>query len=502
MFPPMTIIVGDTPLTLQVLQSIARGGVRLELSAAGRERIARGRAVIDRIASSRMRAYGITVGVGSHKEFAISPEAVSRYNELLLTGHATIAPGPDATRDMVRGALALQLALFATGKSGVGLDLVERLLERFNRDDLPAAKLSSSVGACDIVAMSQLGLPLLGKRGVSPGGGGGAGGRYRGLEPKEALSLLCSNSLTLSAATLAHLEVRALLDTATAVAALSLEGFRGNPQSWSEPVDRARGQPGQSKVGATLRLLLQESRLWQAGESRLLQDPLSFRCVPQIHGAAEAAFDFAGGLLESELAAICDNPMIDLETGMLLHHGNMETTACALGFDTLRLALAKVIETSGQRIHKIQWPAFTQLPTGLAQEDGATGGVQFLNVGHIATACVGAVCQSANPALLNYRGQICDGVEDVGGNAPLAIDETRRAFEPAWNVLAIEAMCAAWAIRRRAIPTAALGRPLRALSEQIGAVLPIGAEGEEIFDLGAVVSLLRAAFAPPRSDRA
>lgn len=486
-----TIALGEAPLTLGDVTAIARGKAGVDLSIAGRAAIQKARAVVDRLVDDGIPAYGITTGVGSQKDFAVSREAIARYNNLMITAHATMAPGADASADVVRAALAIQLSLFAKGRSGVRLELAESLLARLQADDLPAARLGSSVGASDIVAMSQLAVPLLGKAGVAPGGTGPM--PLAGLAAKEAVSLLNSNSLMLAEAALALMEVRALLDAAALAGALSMEGFRGNLRAWSKEVDEARGQPGQVRVGTSLRAALGESRLWQAGEARFLQDPLSFRCIPQIHGAAEAAYDFAHAIFETELSSACDNPLIDAETSAFISHGNMETTACCLAMDMMRQALAKVIEASGQRIHKIQWPGFTGLPTSLAVEPGAIGGVQFLNFGHLAGANVGAVRQAAHPALLNYSGQLDDGVEDVAGNAPQSVAETVRALVPAWNVVTIEIACAVWAIHRRAVPMEALGKGVRPLAEKILPLLPIGREGEAIFDLGPVVAAVKAA---------
>jgi len=259
-------------------------------------------------------------------------------------------------------------------------------------------------------------------------------------------------------------------------------------------VDQARGQSGQGRIGAALRAALADSRLWHPGEARLLQDPLSFRCVPQVHGAAEAAYDFASGIFETELSSACDNPLIDTADGAFVSHGNMETTACAMAMDMLRQALAKVIEASGQRIHKIQWPSFTGLPTSLAAEPGAIGGVQFLNLGHLAGANVAAVRQAAYPAMLNYSGQLDDGVEDVAGNAPQSVAETVRAMVPAWNTVAIEAACAVWAIHRRSLSVHTLGNGVQSLVTQILPILPIGSEGVVIFDLTPIVDLLQGRF--------
>ena len=488
-------MLGETALTLADVQALAHGRRKLALSATGRLAIIEAREIVERRVESAVAAYGITTGVGSQKDFEVKRAAIARYNNLMITAHATLMPGQNAPDCVVRGAMAIQLALFAKGRSGIRIELVESLLARFQSDDLPVARLGASVGASDIVAMSQMAVPLLGKLGAGPGGAGPT--PIGSLAAKEAISLLSSNSLMLAQGALALAGVRALLDAATIASALSMEGFRGNLQAWSALVDEARGQPGQIRTGIALRAALTGSELWQPGAARLLQDPLSFRCVPQIHGAAESAYDFAYATFETELSAACDNPLVDRATGAIISHGNMETTVCAMALDTLRQALAKVVEASGQRIHKIQWPSFTGLPTSLAAEPGAIGGVQFLNFGHLAAASVGAVRQAAHPAMLNYSGQLDDGVEDVAGNAPQSVVETIRALTPAWNVLAIEAACAVWAIHRRCLPIDRLGRGVQQLASQILPILPIGDEGVAVFDLAPVVDLLQAGQAVP-----
>src|SRR5699024_5622653 len=145
-------------------------------------------------------------------------------------------------------------------------------------------------------------------------------------------------------------------------AALSLEGFRGNPNAWSERCDRLHPQTGQITAGQSLRELLADSALWQTDAPRLLQDPLSLRCVPQIHGACHAALDWATTIWETEINAVVDNPAVDLASGATFSHGNMETTLLTVTLDALRLALAKAVETAGERLHKVQWPAFSGLP--------------------------------------------------------------------------------------------------------------------------------------------
>ena len=490
MSPQPPLVIGSVPLTLDAVERVARHAAPVILDPSARARVAAARAVVDRLVEERVPAYGITTGVGSQKDYAVDPAAIAAYNPRLITAHATCAPGETAPADVVRGALLIQLALYATGRSGIRPITVDSLLARLNANDLPGAKLGSSVGASDIVAMSQLAVPLIGRAGIGPGGAGPQ--PLDGLFAKEALSLMNSNALTLSQGALALADARRLLDAATLVAALTLEGFRGNPGAWSDTVHQARGQAGQIATGARLLAALADSALWQPGTSRFLQDPLSFRCVPQINGAAAAALDWAEGIWTQELAAICDNPMIDLPTGRVISHGNMETTLLAVALDALRLSFAKMIEAAGERIHKLQWPAFSGLPTGLAAEGGAVGGVQFLNLGHIGAAALGAVLQRAHPATLGFRGQVDDGVEDVAGNAPVAVGETVQLLRAAWTVVTAEAVCAAWAIHRRGLDPARLGAGVQPLYAHLLPALPIGREGTAIFDLAAVAERLEA----------
>jgi histidine ammonia-lyase len=491
--PKPTVKLGER-LTITALEAIARGHAAPVLAPAVPARVAAGRAVVEQIVDSGVAAYGVTTGVGSQKDFVVDRPAIAAFNDRLITAHATIAPAPRASRIAVRAALAVQLQIMSSGHAGVRPVLIDALLARLRADDLPDAVLGSSSGMSDIVAMSQLSLGIIGRAGVGAGGGGSAS--LPGLAAKEALSLLNSNAFTLGLGSLALAEARRLFAVQTLVACLALEGFQGNAASWSAAVDQARGQAGQTAVGHALRSALAGSALLAAGSNRLLQDPLSFRCVPQIHGATESALGFAWEAWECELNAIPDNPLVlwgDGAAASFISHGNMDTTLLALTLDTLRLALAKLCDASSERVHKIQWAQFSGLPTGLALHEGADGGVQFLNLGHIAGGCLAAIRQAANPAVLNFRGQLGDGVEDVAGGAPVAVDQLEQMLAPAWNLVTVEAVCASWAIARRGIDDTALGARTGPLFAALHPLLPIGREGDEIFDLSAARDIVMSA---------
>jgi len=482
------VLDGET-LSLPTLERIAAGGIAVSLSPAAHARIQAGRAVVEDMVARKVPAYGITTGFGSQKDYALAEHELIEFNRRVIVGHSTFAPGEAASIEAVRTALAIQLNLYATGRSGVRPELVEVLLLRLNAGLVPSVVTGSSVGASDIVSLSQMALPLLGLNG--PGENSDGPIVPGGLAAKEAMSLMNSNTLTLAEAAVALIEARRLLTAFDKGAALSLEGLRGNPYAWGEAVDRAHPQAGQQTAGKHLRCLLAGSRLWTAGESRFLQDPLSFRCVPQIHGAAYATLTWAEGILETELNASVDNPTVDIAAGVTVSHGNMESTLLAVALDALRLALAKLCQASGERIHKLQWPGFSGLPTGLAATPGAIGGVQFLNLGHIAAAKVANVTHHAAPASILYHGQICDGVEDVGGLAPQAVHATRRLIEDAWVIATLETAIAAWAIDLRGLATDVLGEGLRETQDALRPMLPIGQEGMAPFDLRPMVAFLQ-----------
>ena len=245
---PMTVSVGTKPLTIDDVGAIAERRAIVTLSPDGREAVRKARAVVDRLVDEKIPAYGITTGVGSQKDFSVDPDAIARYNDLMITAHATLAPGRNASPQVVRAALAIQLSLFARGRSGVRLELVESLVARLTVDAPPAARPGMYAGPSDTVALSQMAVPLIGRAGAQPGGHGPA--PLEGLTAKEAVSLLNSNSLMLAEGVLAIREQRALLDAATLAGAMSMEGLRGNLRSWGEKVDQARGQPGQIRAGA------------------------------------------------------------------------------------------------------------------------------------------------------------------------------------------------------------------------------------------------------------
>ena len=473
------ILLDGSSLRIADLVEAALGNRPVTLDEAAWNRIRQGRALIETIVDQRIPAYGINTGVGSQKDFTVTPQKVTEFNRRLLTAHATRIPGPTLRPEEVRAAMIIQINLFASGACGVRPDLVELFLKRLAAGQIPTVDASGSVGASDLVPLAQLALGIL--------------DNSFPLAAKEALSLMNSNAISLARGALQLYELRRLLAAFDVSAAIALEGIRGNLNSISQAVNQVHARQGQSAVAARLRALLAQSRLWEAGQARFLQDPLSFRCISQVHGVGYSTLQWAWDIWETELNAVTDNPIVDLTSYQAISHGNMDSTAITLTVDTLGQILAKISDLSGERIHKLHWPIFSGLPTGLSDNTGeAIGGVQFLNLGHIASSLIASQKLWASPHLLHGPSQLSDGVEDTASFGLHAVSDLERAIDGGWKIVAVEMIIGTWAIHRRRIPIEKLGTGIRPVVKAVLPLLPIGREGKQApFDIGAIVKLLK-----------
>jgi histidine ammonia-lyase len=479
---PGPLILDGESLDPGLLVQAARSIRPVELSDAAWRRISISRNIVNGIVESGQAAYGVTTGVGSQKDFKVSSEAITRYNQRLITAHATRVPGPTLKPETVRAALIYMVNAFGCGFSGVSEALVRLLLNKIKSDEMPEIDASGSVGASDLVPLAQIAHWLLSSDEARSSSLPGA---------KEAISLINSNAISLSIGAEQLVETEQLLATFDLTAAVSIEGFRGNPWAVSEQANASHRRKGQAKSAMAIRDSLAKSELWQAGKPRFLQDPLSFRCASQVHGTAWEAYSRALDIWTVELNSVHDNPIIDVDAQTAISHGNMDSTGITLAIDSLRQALAKICDLSGERLHKQQWPAFSGLPTGLSEEDSAVGGVQFLNLGHIAASLIASTKIWASPHLLISVGQVADGVEDTAGYALHSVHDLNRLVDAAWKIVTVEMIISVWAILRRRLDIQSLGERVQLVVERLQPMLPIQVEGEEIFRLGPIVDLVR-----------
>ncbi len=477
------IVLDGVSLTCAQLVEAAHQKSKVAITESGRNRVIQGRKVVQSVAASGEPGYGITTGVGSQKDFAIAADNVQDYNRRLARAHSTHVGGAVLPKSRVRAALIILVNEFSLGLSGVSEPLVQLITDQINGAAMPEVSSYGTVGAADLIPMSQIAnwlqdMPKAQEFGI-PG-------------PKETLSLINTNAITLATGAEVLMEARSILELANLSLAFSLEAFRGNLNSISEKVNLAHQRSGQAQVSADVRHLLRNSKLWEDGQARRIQDPLSFRCASQIQGALLELLDRAVDVWDQELNSVTDNPIVDADSQCVRSHGNMDSTRMTLAIDGLRQAFAKTLDIAGERLHKQQWTEFSGLPTGFADANSPLGGVQFLNLGHLAASLITSAKIWAAPSLLLSVGQLADGVEDTAGHAFHSIADFERILEAARLVLSIEIIVSIWAINKRGLEASGLGEGLREHATRITPMLPIGKEGLEVFSIEPIVETLRA----------
>jgi histidine ammonia-lyase len=449
-------------LTVEQVVAVAREGARVRVSEQALQRVREARTVVERVLARGTPVYGLNTGLGSLARHHIPLEELERFS-FATVADQTGSYGEPLERDIVRAMMAARANGMAKAGVGVRRELVLQLVEALNRGLHPVVRRLGSVGQGDLSEMADIGKLMIG-RGFAEVGGRVLSGADAlaavGLEPispapKEALALVSANGVTLGHGSLVVVDAADLTESFQIAAALSLEGFAGNLSPIHPAAARMRPHAGEIKASGRLRELLEDSYLWQPGAARNLQDPLSFRCVPQTHGALNDALFFARGEMEVELNSASDNPLVVVEDEAIISVGNFDVIALAMAFDLLRLGLASALKVSAERVQKLLWQAFSGLPTGLAAKEGPTGGLR--PVGSWCAALGAEARQLANPVSLDYGAQLAEGIEDHASMAPLSVRKTSELVALGHKMVAHELICAAQAVDLRGCGPLGLG---------------------------------------------
>ncbi len=474
-------------LTIAKIAELSRRYGPVDLSPAAWERVAASRAIVERHLASGTTIYGTNTGIGSQKDVAVADRELAEFSNRMIVSEATDFPGPPASDPAVRACLVVLINNMASGRTGVRAELVGRLLQLYAAARMPTVRDDTSYGIADLTPLSQLSLAVLGR---SLDERAPVLGTRFDLAPKESVSLIDNNSFALGSGALVLVEIERLLAAFDLAAATALEGFRGGLKAHTESA-AGRAAAGQGRCRRNLLMALAGSRLHQPDQARFLQDPLSFRSITQIHGAAYEAWDWARSQFEAEINASADNPLVDLASGELVTSSSMVSLLPALSMDALRQALAKVAIQSTERALKLQSPPFSGLPVGLAAEGAADGGVLSLNLNYIGSARMGSLMAAAAPVFLHYIGHTADGVEDVTSLLPLSVSQTKTVIDRAWEAAALEMAIAVWAIARRRIASSDLGEGSRQVYRSLLPLLHIGEEGKHVFNMRQIVATVR-----------
>jgi histidine ammonia-lyase len=428
------ILTGDG-LTVEDVVAVARGGRPVTLSAEATSRMEQASALAHNLAAGGAVVYGLTTGVGALRGVRQSAEDADRFNRLTIQSHRT-SHGPPLPGEVGRAAILHRLNALCRGRSMVRPAVAQAFVGALNDGVAPQLRTIGSVGQSDLPVMAEL-THLLQQRGLV-------------LAQGEALSLLNGNALSVGLGALAMADVGRLLDAYDVVGACSLEAFAGNPSPLHPEVTDARPYAGLATSLRRIRELLEGSVIWQPGVARNLQDPLSFRTIPQVLGAARDALGFARSQLEIELNASGDNPMAVPSAGLFVSVGNFDITPVAASIDFLRLALAQVMTAACERVQKHLSRNFSGISTGLRSIDTPDDALALVGGG--AAALTAEARLLAMPVSLELpTSTVAGGIEDHLTMAPLGARRLAEVAALAARLGAVELVVAAQAGDLRAI---------------------------------------------------
>lgn len=445
--------ISSEHLTIQRIGEIIQQHLQLELSEEARQRIVHCREYLDKkIADNERPVYGVTTGFGSLCNVSIGQDHLAHLQINLMMSHAC-GTGDRVPNEIVKIMLLLKIQSLSYGYSGCKLDTVERLIDFFNNDIYPVVYMQGSLGASgDLVPLAHLSLPLIGMGEVEYQGEVITGKQLlktMGWQPiqlasKEGLALLNGTQNMSAFAVWALLQSHRLSDWADRIAAMSLDAYCGLVEPFTDAVHRVRPHKGQIATAARLRELLSGSEIMEQPKS-YVQDPYSFRCVPQVHGAAKDTISYVESVIDTEINSATDNPTVCPDEDLIISAGNFHGEPIALPMDFLAIALSELANISERRIYKLV-SGTRGLPSFLVANPGVNSG--FMITQYTAASIVSLNKSLCNPASVDSIPS-CQGQEDhvsMGANAAIKLYKVVLNTE---RVLAIELFNAAQALEFR-----------------------------------------------------
>jgi histidine ammonia-lyase len=484
-----TITLGRRRVSLAELVAIARHGALVALGGAARRRLKRARSVVDRLAAGKKPIYGLNTGLGAGVDTRLTAAEMRAFQARVPVARA-VGIGPCYAIAEVRALLAARLIGLTQGAAGISPAIAARIAAMLNKGVHPLVPQVASVGEGDLAPLSHALLPLIGAGKAEFGGrvmSGAAAMRRAGIKPvalgpKDGIALVGANAASLGTGALVLHDAGVVLRAQRAALALSLEGFRGNLDPFDPRLAKVRAAPGQADAAAAVLTLLKGGTLTKPGAARRVQDPLSFRCFPSVHGAALAALASATQTLERELNSGGDNPAVLADDGAMLSTGNFDITALVLEFERLGQALAQTAILAAQRIAKMQSQPLSGLQRFLSPRGAMHAGLAGLM--KVSAALESDIRHLAQPCSLLVL-PTADGVEDYATMAPRVVAKTRSIVDKLATIAGLELMTAAQAVDLR--QAAKLGRGtqhaydwVRGLSRFVDGDRSLGADIEAV----------------------
>ena len=441
-------VVVDQPLTWQQVAAVAEGA-SLALSQRAELRIQAARALVESLVAKGIRAYGVNTGVGALCDVIVEASQLRHLSRNIVMSHA-VGVGEALGACEVRAILAAAVNYFAHGRSGVRLEVVQCLNALLLHDCLPDVPAGGSVGY--LSHMAHIALVLLGQGTVRRGSERCTGlealqmmqRQPLVLEAKEGLSLVNGTPCVTGLTAIACQRAERLLNWADVISAMTFENLQGQLSAFDPDVLALRSSPSISEIGERLQSLLASSAMLQASAGRRTQDPLSLRAIPHVHGAARDVLTRTAALVDGELAAATDNPVVmgTVELPRALSAANAVGAALGLAADSLGIAMAEVAAMSERRMDRLVNPLVSGLPPFLASDSGAGSG--FMIAQYSAVSLVADNRRLAAPASLD--GGVTSGLqEDHLCHATPAALKLLKILDNTEYVLSIELLAAAQA---------------------------------------------------------
>lgn len=392
--------------------------------------------------------YGINTGFGALSQKIIPAKDLKQLQINLVRSHCT-GVGQPLSIEMTRAAMFLRLVCLLRGHSGVRKDVIELIVNFLNLNITPYVPSRGSVGASgDLAPLAHIALTLVGegkvfyqdklcdtasilkKCGLKP----------LVLEAKEGLALINGTSVLTALGSVALYQTHLLFEWSNIIAAMTIDAMQGSIKPFHQKIQQVKPHPGQVLVAKKIQSLLKGSKILNNhANCERVQDPYSLRCIPQVHGAIYQTLQHATQVLELELNAVTDNPLIFPADDLIVSGGNFHGEAASFAMDYLAMGLAELANISERRIEKMMNPAFSQLPAFLTKNSGLNSGLMIAQVTAAALASENKIF--AHPATVDNVPTSTDKEDHVSMGLTSGL-KLQQVLENTRNVLAIELLCA------------------------------------------------------------
>lgn len=448
-----THYISSDLLSIDMINEIVFQGKQLALSEEAIVNIEKCRKYLDdKMKSNSDPIYGINTGFGSLCNVKISNENLSKLQENLVKSHAC-GTGEEVPHEIVKIMLLLKIQSLSYGHSGVQLVTVQRLIDFYNNDIFPVIYTQGSLGASgDLAPLAHLSLPLLGEGEVYVDGFRQPAAKVLekfGWEPivlqsKEGLALLNGTQFMSAYGIYCLIKAEKISYLADVIGAVSLEGFDGRIEPFTDLIHLVRPHKGQVQTAERMRDLLEDSEIIAQPKVHV-QDPYSFRCIPQVHGASKDTIDYVKKVFRTEINSVTDNPNIFVGEDLIISGGNFHGQPLALALDFLGIALSELGSISERRTYQLI-SGLRNLPAFLVNDPGLNSG--FMIPQYTAASIASQNKQLATPSSIDSIVS-SNGQEDHVSMGANAATKTLRIVENVERILAIELLNGSQALEFR-----------------------------------------------------